>query len=150
METRIWFSYFVISKCSDYPQNYLMQLKQCGHKVAKDQVVITWLDEDQIHVCLVTWLEYSFAVTQNCFYFPLSTLSILKQYVLHCIRYWAGSCKVYKTVGNFYWWERSGILISPCKKLQTNKASSLVYKDLAKNCAKQWICGLQWISTRSS
>ena len=38
-------------------------LEQQEHIVAKDLVTITWLDEDQFHVCSITWLDYSFAFT---------------------------------------------------------------------------------------
>ena len=47
----------------DYTQYYMMLLEQCGHKVVRDLVTVTWLDEYQIHVCLVTWLDDSFAFT---------------------------------------------------------------------------------------
>ena len=63
MGTRNWNFYFVISKYLDYTQNYMMRLEQCGHIVAKDVDTYTWLEEDQIHVCLVTWRDYCFAFT---------------------------------------------------------------------------------------
>ena len=53
--------FFVISKYLDYTQYYVMLLEQCGHIVVKDLVTVIWLDEDEIHVCSVTWLDYSFA-----------------------------------------------------------------------------------------
>ena len=56
MGTRTWNYYFVISKYLDYTQYYLMPPEQCGHIVAKDVVTVTWLDEDQIHVCSVYWM----------------------------------------------------------------------------------------------
>ena len=55
--------YFVISKYFDYSQYYMMRLELCEHIVAKVQATATWLDEDQIHVCSVTGLDYSFAFT---------------------------------------------------------------------------------------
>ena len=52
--TRTWSSYFVFSKHLDSIQYYMMLLEQSGHIVVKVQVTVTWLGEDQIHVCLVT------------------------------------------------------------------------------------------------
>ena len=54
MGTRTWSFYFVISEYLNYTQNYMMLLEQCGHIVVKDLLTVTRLDEDQIHVCLVT------------------------------------------------------------------------------------------------
>ena len=61
MGTRTWSFYFVISTFLDYTQHYMMLLEQCGLIVVKGLSTLTWLDEDQIHVCSVTWLDYSFA-----------------------------------------------------------------------------------------
>ena len=61
MEILIWTLYFVNPKYSDYTQYHMMLLEQFNHIVAKDQATATWLDEDEIHVCLVTWLHYYFA-----------------------------------------------------------------------------------------
>ena len=52
---------FVISKCLDYTQYYMTLLVQCGHIVTKVQSTVTWLGEDQINVCFVTWMDYTFA-----------------------------------------------------------------------------------------
>ena len=41
-------------------QYYMLLLEQCGHKVVKVQATVTWLEEDQNDICVVTWLEYSF------------------------------------------------------------------------------------------
>ena len=62
----VWNLYFFTRKYLDCMQNYTMLLEQCGHIVAKDQataITAIWLGEDQIHVCSVTWLDYSFAFT---------------------------------------------------------------------------------------
>ena len=61
MGTRNWNFYFLISKYLDYTQSYMILLEQCGHIVTKVQATATWLDEDQIHVSSVTWLDYSLA-----------------------------------------------------------------------------------------
>ena len=53
-------SYFGISKLLDYMQYYMMPPKQYEHIVAKLKATVTWLDEDQNHVCFVTWLDYFF------------------------------------------------------------------------------------------
>ena len=54
---------FVFSKYLDYMQYYMMLLEQCRHIAAKVQDTVSWLEEDQRHVCLVTWLDNSFAFT---------------------------------------------------------------------------------------
>ena len=61
--TLTWISYFVFSKYLDYMQYCTMLLEQCGRKVVKVQATVTWLDEKQILVCLVTWRDYYFAFT---------------------------------------------------------------------------------------
>ena len=75
--TRSWFIYFVTPNFLDYMQYYTMLLEQCGQKLLMVLATATWLFEYQFRVCWVSWLDYSF-------FFPFSTLSILKQYVLHC------------------------------------------------------------------
>ena len=55
--------YFVTPKFSPYTQNYMKLLKQCVEIVTKILTTVTWLDEDQVHVRLVTSLDYSFAFT---------------------------------------------------------------------------------------
>ena len=147
--TSTWSSFSAISKQSDYMQYYIMLLEQCGHIVAKVQATVTWLNEDQIQVCLVTWLDYSFAFTLNCFH-PLSpTLSrLLKEYVLHCTRYWPD---VNKELGVCIDWNVHGYTFRHPKKLQNHKASVLVYKNSERNCAvEQWTFGLQWFCQNSS
>ena len=52
--TRSRFLYFVTPNKLNYMQYCLMLLEKCGHNVAKDLATVTWLDENQIHVCLVT------------------------------------------------------------------------------------------------
>ena len=47
----------------------MMLLEQCRHTVAKVRATFTWLDEAQIHVCLVTWQQ------KNSFCLPSPTLS---------------------------------------------------------------------------
>ena len=63
METPVWTLYFVIPKFLDCMQNYMMLLEQFDHIVLKVQASAIWFGEDKIHVCLVTWLDYSFAFT---------------------------------------------------------------------------------------
>ena len=63
METFVWILYFVTRKYLDCMQYYTMLLEQFDRKVVKVQGTAIWLGEDQIHVCLVTWLDYSFAFT---------------------------------------------------------------------------------------
>ena len=50
--------YFVNSKYLDYMRYYMMLMEQLEHIMAKNLVTVTWLDKDQIHVCLVMWLDY--------------------------------------------------------------------------------------------
>ena len=78
MRTRTWSFFFVISKCLDYMQYYMTLQEQCGHIVLKDLATVERLDEDQIHVCSVTWLYYSFAFKENSFCPLFSTLSIFE------------------------------------------------------------------------
>ena len=47
----------------DYMQNYMTLLEQCDHIVVKVLAIVPWLDEDEFHVWLVTWLDYKFAFT---------------------------------------------------------------------------------------
>ena len=67
MMTSTWSLNFVISKYLDYMQKYMMLLEQYEHIEAKVQTTANSLDEDQTHVWLVTWLDYSFAFTLNSF-----------------------------------------------------------------------------------
>ena len=75
MVTHTWSFYFVTSNYLDYMQYYMMLQEQCEHIVAKVQATGTWLDEDRIHVCLVAWLDYPFALRRQTFCLPFSTLS---------------------------------------------------------------------------
>ena len=63
MEILVWTLFFVTRNYLDCMQHYTMLLEQFDHKVAKDQATAIGLGEDQIHVCLITWLDYSFAFT---------------------------------------------------------------------------------------
>ena len=63
MEILIWTLYFITPKYLDYMQYYTMLPEQSDHIVAKDLATVTWLDEDQILACLVTWPAYCFALT---------------------------------------------------------------------------------------
>ena len=81
--------FFVTSKYLDYMQYCMVMLEKCRHIVMEDLLFATCLQMDQIHVCLATWQDYSFAFTWNYFCLTFSSLSNLKQYVLHFIRYWA-------------------------------------------------------------
>ena len=73
MGTRNWNFCVVISKYLDYTQYYMVLLEQCVRIVAKVQATATWLHEDQIHVCLVSWQDYCF-----CLYVKLFVPSIFK------------------------------------------------------------------------
>ena len=84
MVTRTWILSFVISNYSDYMQYYLMLLEQCGHIVEKDLATVTCLDEDQICVFLVTWLDYFFLpFALKTFCLPFLVCRFLRHYVLH-------------------------------------------------------------------
>ena len=63
METRTWTVYFATSNYSDYMQYYTILLEQFDYKPVKDLATATWLDEVQIVVGLVTWLDYYFVFT---------------------------------------------------------------------------------------
>ena len=63
MGIRIWSFQFVLSKYIEYMKYYMMPLEQFGHIAAKFQATGTWLGENQIHVCSVTWLDYYFPFT---------------------------------------------------------------------------------------
>ena len=76
MVTPTWSSYFTISMYSDGMQNYLMVLEQWRHILAAVLATVTWLDEDQIYLCLVTWLDYYF-----CLHVKLFLLSIFESVV---------------------------------------------------------------------
>ena len=67
---RTWSLYFVNSKYLHYMQYCMMLLEHCGHKMANVQTTLKWLDEDQSHVCLVTWLDFF------CIYLKLLLASI--------------------------------------------------------------------------
>ena len=58
--TRTWSCHIVISKYSDHMQYHMILLEQCGYLVATVQATVAWFDEDQNHVCLVTWQDYFF------------------------------------------------------------------------------------------
>ena len=58
MGTHTLYFFLVISKFLDSTQYYMMLLEQCRHILAKVQVTVKWLDQDQIHVCSVKWLDY--------------------------------------------------------------------------------------------
>ena len=147
--TRTWSVYFVISKFLDYTQNYMMLLEQCGHIVLKGLATGTGLDDDQIHVCLVRDCTSLLHLLKNFSKFLFQLCRLLKTYVWHCTRFWAGRFKCHWGVGNFHWWECTGLLILPSKKVETHKAGNLVYKKLALNCVEQWTFELQWASSHS-
>ena len=65
MRTGSWHLHFVTPEYLNHMQNYMMLLKHCDHTVVKVLASVTWLLEDHIKVCLVTWLGYSFAFLWN-------------------------------------------------------------------------------------
>ena len=95
MRTRTWSFNFVISKCLEYTQYYMMLLEQWGHIVAKVDATITRLCPTKFMFAWphdwTTFLPLS--KTPSALDFQLCQL--LKQYVLHFTRYLAGRQKRY-------------------------------------------------------
>ena len=150
MGTRTLTSYFVISRYLDYIQNYITQLEQCGHIVVKGLATVTWLDGDQINVCLVTWLDYSFAYNKLLSSSHFHLCRFLQQYVLHCTGYRSCSWKRQKRCGNFNCWDSSRILFLSSKKVQTHQTSFFVNQKIEWNCMEQRNSGLNWAPKRST
>ena len=63
MGTSTWSLNILNPKKLEYMQYYMMLEEQCDHLVAKAQATVTRTNEDQILVCLLVWLDYSFAWT---------------------------------------------------------------------------------------
>ena len=126
-----------------------MLLEQCGHIVENVQFTVIWLDEDQIHVCFVNWLDYYF-VFRNISAFHFQLCRLLKQHVFHCARNWASGYKLFNGVGSFYWWECSGMFFLSYKKTKSHQRSFLVYKKIAWTCVDQGNFGSQWTLKSSS
>ena len=76
-ETLLWTRYFVTRKYLDSMQFYTMLLEQCGNIVAKDLATAIRLDEDQIHVCSVTFLDYS------CLY-----VKLFLPFIFNSVEFW--------------------------------------------------------------
>ena len=76
---------------------------------------------------LVTALVLPLRKTLSASHFQLCRL--LKQYVLHCTRYWACRWKRYLGVRIFQCWQISGIVIWFSKKVQTHKARIFGLRD---------------------
>ena len=75
--------------------------------------------------------------TLSAFLFQLHWL--LEQYVLHCIRYWAGRKKPYKGNVKFHWWDCLPIPFVLQKDRNPQSKLFLVYEKVAWNCVEQEI-----------
>ena len=146
MGTTTWSFHFVNSKYSYCKQYYMMLLEQCGHIVLKGLDTVTWLDEDQIHVCSVTWRTTFMPLrkTFSALYFQLKKPSV---------EFWSNMCCIvldielrYQGNGSFYWWQSSGILFLSSKKIESLK----VFKKIARNCVEKLTFGLKWAFKHSS
>ena len=102
MVTRTGSAYLVISKFSDYLQNYMMPLEQCGHKVVRSPATITWLDEDRFHVAVSrgTWLDYFLLLSKTLSAFCFRFCRLLKQNVSQCTRYQVSKFQNFRGIGS--------------------------------------------------
>ena len=69
---------FCYWKVLDYRLKKKMLLEVCDYNLSKDLDVVTWWDEDRVHLCLFTWLYYSFVFTNDSFCFPLFFVSLFQ------------------------------------------------------------------------